>query len=96
MLKPILQNAKDEVESYAKLTNCAMRYVENVLKDDGLVQKLYFVDNISKTFSEIMKNLHFASNKASNTSQTIEESKTENENILKKIKELMNDIEYKK
>ncbi len=96
MLKPVLQNAKDEVESYAKLTNYAMRYLENVLKDKGLVNKLHFIHNISKTLGQIIENLYSASNKASNTSQTIEESKTQNENIHKTIKKLIKDIEYKK
>ncbi len=73
-----------------------MRYVKNVLKDDGLVRKLHFIHDISQTLGQIIENLYSASNKASDTSQTIEESKNQNEEILKKIEELMKDIEYEK
>jgi hypothetical protein len=95
-LKPKLQNAIKEVDSYANLTNCAMCYVKKVVDDEQLVDKLNFVDDVSKKWSQMTKDLNSASDKASNTSQTVEESKSLNKIIHEMIKKLTKDIESKK
>jgi hypothetical protein len=94
-LKPKLQNAIKEVDSYANLTNCAMCYVKKVV-DEQLVDKLKFVDDVSKKWSQMTKDFNSASDKASNTSQTVEESKSLNKIIHEMIKKLTKDIESKK
>jgi hypothetical protein len=70
--------------------------VEKVVAQDQLVQKLHFLDNVSETLNQIVENLISAARKALNISQTIEDPKAQNDDILKIIKKLTKDTEYKK
>jgi hypothetical protein len=70
--------------------------VEKVVEQGQLVQKLHFLDNVSETLNQIIENLLSAARKALNISQTIEDPKAQNDDILKIIKKLTKDTEYKK
>ncbi len=70
--------------------------MEKVVAQDQLVQKLHFLDNVSETLNQIVENLISAARKALNISQTIEDPKAQNDDILKIIKKLTKDTEYKK
>jgi hypothetical protein len=70
--------------------------VEKVVEQGQLVQKLHFLDNVSETLNQIVENLISAARKALNISQTIEDPKAQNDDILKIIKKLTKDTEYKK
>jgi Fic family protein len=70
--------------------------VEKVVEQGQLVQKLHFLDNVSETLNQIIENLLSAARKALNISQTIEDPKAQNDDILKIIEKLTKDTEYKK
>ncbi len=70
--------------------------MEKVVEQGQLVQKLHFLDNVSETLNQIIENLLSAARKALNISQTIEDPKAQNDDILKIIKKLTKDTEYKK
>ncbi len=70
--------------------------MEKVVEQGQLVQKLHFLDNVSETLNQIVENLISAARKALNISQTIEDPKAQNDDILKIIKKLTKDTEYKK
>jgi hypothetical protein len=72
------------------------RYVEKVVAQDQLIQKLHFIDNVKQTLDKIIENLISAANKALNISQTIEDPKAQNDDILEIIEKLTKDTEYKK
>ncbi len=70
--------------------------MEKVVEQGQLVQKLHFLDNVSETLNQIIENLLSAARKALNISQTIEDPKAQNDDILKIIEKLTKDTEYKK